>query len=172
MFWFTQNSCTQPPPIRHPWLNGGLFEHRVQTLLITYRTSSTSKFQTYLYSQDWIWTFTNCIMSLTLLIIGKQAKWPSGYLQACLISGAPRLVNSAPSLSVINKNCVISSSDKQSLKRCSICITRVWIFASSACPTSVSSSFFRRASLATLERLISPFFSIACNVWVTVDRRR
>ena len=25
---------TQPPPIRHPWLSGGLFEHRVQTLLI------------------------------------------------------------------------------------------------------------------------------------------
>ena len=24
---------TQPPPIRHPWLSGGLFEHRVQTLL-------------------------------------------------------------------------------------------------------------------------------------------
>ena len=25
---------TQPPPIRHPWLSGGLFEHRVQTLLL------------------------------------------------------------------------------------------------------------------------------------------
>mgnify|MGYP007047306112 CR=1 FL=1 len=39
------------PPIRHPWLSGGLVEHRVQPLLHTYRTSRTSKSQTYLYLQ-------------------------------------------------------------------------------------------------------------------------
>ena len=38
-----------PRSARHPWLSGGLFEHRVQTLLEKYRTSRTSKFQTYEY---------------------------------------------------------------------------------------------------------------------------
>ena len=47
---------TKPPPIRHPWLSGGLFEHRVQTLLDIYRTSSTSKFQTYVYLRKLILT--------------------------------------------------------------------------------------------------------------------
>ena len=47
MFCYKYRYRTQPPPIRHPWLSGGLFEHRVQTLLNIYRTSSTSKFQTY-----------------------------------------------------------------------------------------------------------------------------
>ena len=47
IFCFQYSSRTQPPLIRHPCLNSGLFEHRIQTLLITYRTSSTSKFQTY-----------------------------------------------------------------------------------------------------------------------------
>ncbi len=41
---------TQPPPIRHPWLSGGLFEHPVQTLLIFYITIRTSKLQTYIHS--------------------------------------------------------------------------------------------------------------------------
>ena len=40
------------PSARRPWLSGGLFEHRVQTLLDIYRTSSTSTFQTYLYYQN------------------------------------------------------------------------------------------------------------------------
>ena len=35
------------PSARHPCLNSGLFEHRVQTLLKSSRISSTSKFQTY-----------------------------------------------------------------------------------------------------------------------------
>ena len=47
IFCFQYSSRTQPPLIRHPCLNSGLFEHRVQTLLKTSRISSTSKFQTY-----------------------------------------------------------------------------------------------------------------------------
>ena len=48
---------TQPPSIRHPWLNDGLFEHRVQTLLMSRRTSRTSKFQTYIYYGNSILTY-------------------------------------------------------------------------------------------------------------------
>ena len=47
IFCFQYSSRTQPPLIRHPCLNSGLFEHRVQTLLKSSRISSTSKFQTY-----------------------------------------------------------------------------------------------------------------------------
>ena len=47
IFCFQYSSHTQPPLIRHPCLNSGLFEHRVQTLLKSSRISSTSKFQTY-----------------------------------------------------------------------------------------------------------------------------
>jgi len=50
MFCKKQRNRTQTPPIRHPWLSGGLFEHRVQTLLITYRTLRISKLQTYSYN--------------------------------------------------------------------------------------------------------------------------
>ena len=62
---------TQPPSIRHPWLNDGLFEHRVQTLLMSRRTSRTSKFQTYVYYGDSILTYiyTNYLIALILISV-------------------------------------------------------------------------------------------------------
>ena len=51
MFCYMYRYRTQPPPIRHPWLSGGLFEHRVQTWLHSERTSRTSKFQTYIFHE-------------------------------------------------------------------------------------------------------------------------
>jgi len=37
MFWHTLSRHTKPPPIRHPWLNGGLIEHRVQSFLLIFQ---------------------------------------------------------------------------------------------------------------------------------------
>ena len=44
--------CSYALSSRHPWLSGGLFEHRVQTLLISYRTLRTTKLQTYVYCMN------------------------------------------------------------------------------------------------------------------------
>ena len=70
---------TQPLPIRHPWLSGSLPEHRVQALLIEYRTLTTSKFQTYHIVHVQIGRYMHLHISVVCMNIGCRhcCSWPS-----------------------------------------------------------------------------------------------